>query len=233
MRFMFFVWWLLSGCIETYASQEGEGADMSVPSPQGDVLLDPECVSGDYDYIVRALWPRTPKSPIVEVNLHGDDLIDIPVFGYQVHACTSFMLKGAGVWFTPADGFDEEEGDPRDPTGIIIGEEDGWWVHRFYDFRLRVGGELVAEQSELIEFTVADSNGSTMWNELEYPMNPGDMLEFEFSMSVREDNPPAEPHHFVAEYFATTEGAPTPNPQGRFSPWPLEITYPALIQLIP
>ncbi|HLD20942.1 MAG TPA: hypothetical protein VJB64_02500 [Patescibacteria group bacterium] len=203
---------------------------------QEDSLLDPECASGDYDYVVRSIWPTTPDNAGVNLVLRSNSsLLDIVLVEYEVHACRIFNLTGGAFWFHSMDGFpgDEEEGDPRDASGVIVGETQyGAWIHRFHDFTLEVDGNVVGTLPEFLEMSVSDTAGSAAWLEMNYPMNPGDVHSFSFSASVRKDNAPTGQAHFSMEYAPTVAGKPSPNPFGRVSPWGVEIgTYPTIITL--
>ena len=216
------------------ACLEHRVADVDEPTEQSG--LDPECVYEEFDYIVRAIWPTSPSSPVVEINLSSGDLSDVPLLDYDVHACKQVILYGGAFFFKDATPFEgDPHAEPRDAEGIIIGEtrEGRGWLTRFHDFQLIVNGELVAQLDEMHEMTVSDIAGSPQFRDLEYVMEPGDMLKFGFTASIHPDNPPKSVQRFGLTYSPTVRWLEEREPGPGYSPWGMQITYPQQIFIVP
>lgn len=168
---------------------EGDAQENSEVTP---LELDPECTLGDHDYVVRGVWPRTQGDESPNFLVRGEDIRDVDVLEYEVHACREIVVTGGSFWLYASNGFrgEEELGDPRDSSGMIIGELANQWVTRFYGFTLTVDGRN-SYSREVEEYTLSDSSGGPQWHDLNYRMKAGEILNFTLSTSVRELYMPA------------------------------------------
>lgn len=206
-------------------------------------VLDPECAD-EIDYVLRPVYPEARAhlgSIVIDVDLDTpESYTDVRLLEFEIHACKGLEIEGLFFWFHLYDLYPqaENEGDPKDATGMIIGETpDGHWLTRFHDFTVWENGEVVYYTEDAHEMSISDEAASPQFRGPIRHLEPGDAIRFTFTVSVRPDNPPDEPYGFVTGLGhmggVIFEGPPSPNPLGRFTPQDLDLTHPVPIRIIP